>query len=122
MGNAARDRGSNDVPLGSKKGTEAKALPMSVFDSAVCPHCNVPGESCALHPYRLTTDIGGATHVPVPERACSAADLAPRQFAPECRCFILSVTERHKRLDAVTPITMTYAAIRTHHASLRRRR
>jgi len=75
-----------------KKGTEARALPMSVLDATVCPHCNVPRKCCALHPFRLTADIEGATHAPVAKRAWSAADLAPRQFAPECRRSILSVT------------------------------
>jgi len=65
---------------------------MSVLHAAFCPHCNVPRKCCALHPYRLTADIGGATHAPVAKRACSAADLAPRQFVPECRLSILFVT------------------------------
>jgi len=43
-----------------------------------------------------------------PPMSCSAADLAPRQFAPECRRSILFVTTTQHTADAMTPITITY--------------
>jgi len=67
---------------------------MSVFDSAVFPHFNVPRKGLVLHPYMSTTEIGGATHAPVAKRACRAENLAPRQFAPECSCSIFFGTTR----------------------------